>query len=53
MKTILENERITVEYDDYDEIYRISFFDINCHYESEIIIDKGQFEALNELLNNK
>jgi hypothetical protein len=53
MDTIFENDRIIVDYNDYDETYRISFFDKTFHYDDEITIDKEQFNGLREYFNQE
>lgn len=42
MKTILETERVSVDFDETNNRYRITTFDNNFHYDSELILDAEQ-----------
>lgn len=51
MKTLFENERISIDFDEVQHLYRISSFDKNTHYTDDIMLDDEQMNSLKEILN--
>lgn len=51
MKTLFENERITIDFDDNENLYRISSFDKNTHYTDDIMLDEEQMNSLKQMFN--
>jgi ferredoxin-fold anticodon binding domain-containing protein len=51
MENIYDGERITIDYNDIEETYRISLFDKHLHYLEEFILDKEQYNELKENFN--
>lgn len=51
MKTLFENERITIDFDDNEKLYRISSFDKNTHYTDDIMLDGEQMNSLKQMFN--